>query len=430
MTAESVVAIIALAAAFGIGVAASTRIEIRRGLGLGSPVVAWLVVTALFFAAGAVVLAIGGRPAAAAYTAGGVAAFGLGGLASDALSRRRAPAPTLEAGAQPPATDPAPIRAWAVALLAALGIVAVAPTLLRTGLPFLVNDITGARAELAGLPVQLLRVTLPAAAAVALAWALRGGSPAGRWASVAAVVAIAAFEVLLASRYLLAELAATLTLTWLLTGHRIGLRVAVGGAAIALVAFAGLQLLRAYDQAQGRELEFVVERTINRVVLIQPRTLDALMTVIPAEHDHFLGLTWVRRIAELLGRDDVPNLGYWIYPRVVEGVQATAGYAAPGWLGEAWANFGWAGLALFVGLGAALERLAALIATRRATTSGALAPADVVAAALLTLFAARTHALGVNGAIVAFVIVAGWRLLVAPPDGLGRDVARTLGWRT
>jgi hypothetical protein len=122
-------------------------------------------------------------------------------------------------------------------------------------------------------------------------------------------------------------------------------------------------------------------------------------------------------------------LGYWIYPRVVDEPQATAGYAAPGWLGEAWANFGWAGVALFALLGVGVERLAALIATRR-DAAGALSTADLVAAALAVLFVARTHALGVAGLVVLVALVAVWRIVAAPLDGLARDVSRTLLWRT
>ena len=85
------------------------------------------------------------------------------------------------------------------------------------------------------------------------------------------------------------------------------------------------------------------ERTVNRVLLIQPRTLEALQATIPAEQPFFGGLTWVRRIGPAVGRPDIPNLGYWIYPRLFPG-QEPPGYAAPGIIGEAWANFGAAGL--------------------------------------------------------------------------------------
>jgi hypothetical protein len=424
---EAVVSIAVLALGFAVAIGAAVRSDSRLHLRLAHPAVAWLALTGIFFGLGSVVLASGGRPGPAAYVGAATAAFGLGLLGSDALARWRALRATAKSAVE--AAAHAPTRIWAVALLAGIGLLAVAPTLIQSGIPFLVNDITAARAELSGLSVQILRVTLAGAAAVAVLLAATSPSPRRRWLALAAIVAIAAFEVLLASRYLLAELAATIVLAWLLGGRRIPLNVAGGVLVVVAVAFGGIQLLRAYDQAKGQEIDFVIDRTVNRIVLVQPRTLDALMEVIPKEHDYFLGLTWFRRLAPLLGRDDVPNLGYWIYPRVVRGDQVTSGYAAPGWLGEAWANFGWAGIALFVALGVAVERLAALVAlrTRRGVPPGA---ADVGAAALAILFVARTHALGVAGLAILLLLVAAWRLLAAPSRGLWHDVARTLAWRS
>ena len=108
------------------------------------------------------------------------------------------------------------------------------------------------------------------------------------------------------------------------------------------------------------------ERTISRLFLVQPRTLDALQATIPAEEPYFLGLTWLRRVGPIVGRDDIPNLGYWIYPKVVDEAQDVAGYAAPGLIGEAWANFGPAGIAIFALFGVGLEALAAWVASHRA----------------------------------------------------------------
>jgi hypothetical protein len=93
-------------------------------------------------------------------------------------------------------------------------------------------------------------------------------------------------------------------------------------------------------------------------------------------------------------------------------------------LGEAWANFGPAGLLLFGALGVVVERGGALIARRRVGT------ADIAAAALLVLFVARTHALGVDGLAVLVALVIAWRFLVARPAGVVDDAIETLRWRT
>ena len=176
-----------------------------------------------------------------------------------------------------------------------LGFVLILPTIVRVGLPALAGDITGARSELTGLTVQELRVAFPALALGLLLTA--GGRPrAWRLASYGAILALLAFEIALASRYLAAELIAVLLVGVGLAGWRLPWRWLATGAVVAAVAFGGIQILRAYEQAEGRELAFAVERTINRVILIQPRTLEALQDVIPDEQPYFGGLTWARRL--------------------------------------------------------------------------------------------------------------------------------------
>jgi hypothetical protein len=416
----------------GVGLGLATvvvALEARRsGLGLAYPAVAWLALHVLFFGIGGAVLAVTQEASGqAAFTGAAAAAFAGGLWLSSRLAAHRG-RPAGNAGASQATGDSAPPRpgieaiGTGTAVLLALGSVAlVVPILLRTGLPFLTEDMTGARAEIAGLIVQPMRVALPA---LAVAWLLRG-MRAGRPALVAVVVlvgAMALFDLLLASRYFIAELAGALAIGWLLAGGRVRWRVAALLVVAGVAVFGTMQVLRAYDQAQGRELAFLVERTVNRVILVQPRTLDAIMTAIPADEPFFVGLGWVRRLGPAVGRE-IPNLGYWIYPRIVGDAQVVAGYAAPGLPGEAWANFGWAGLGLFAILGAAAERLAALIARR----SGV---ADRAAAALLVLFLARTHALGLGGLAVLLAITTGWRFLVASRGGLARDLRAALAWRS
>lgn len=398
----------------------------RTGLDIWHPALWWLGLTAVFFGIGSARLAIDGRFGPAVYVSGAVLAFGLAVAAGDRLARRRTtevPRPDAHAGDP---TEAIPLRPWVVGGLAALGLALIAPTILRVGLPFLAGDITGARAELAGLPVQVLRVSVPALALV-LVLGTRGRASIATarrrrvaWLAVGLLVAL---DIILASRYLVAELLAVVLVGIGLAGWRLQPRRLAALALVAVLAFGGIQILRSYDQAAGRELAFAVERTINRVVLIQPRTLEALQAAIPAEQPYFGGLTWVRRLGPALGRPDIPNLGYWVYPSLFPG-QESPGYAAPGILGEAWANFGPAGLLLFLLLGLVAERLGAFLALRRRTT------VDLVAGALLVVFLARTHALGVNGLAVLVALVIAWRVLAA--RGLAvtwRSVRNVLAWR-
>jgi hypothetical protein len=433
VTAPGFLAVLALVAAFAIAAVLIRPAASRRRLGLVHPGPVWLVLAAVFLGLGSAVLAITGESTGPAlYVAGSVVAFALGLRGSDALAVRRGDtgtsAPTgAETGdarnGRAGAVPQSGARRWVPFALAAVAIGAIAPTLIRSGIPFLTVDVTGSRTELVGLPIQLVRVALPALAALLMFDVLRAGNRRGRLLAVGAVLAIAGFSVILASRYLIAELAAALFIAWLLAGRRVPTRVGVAVVAAGIVAFGGIQVLRAYDQARGNEVGFAVARSVNRIVLVQPRTVAALQRVIPAEEPYFLGLTWLRRLGPLFGRDDIPNLGYWIYPEVVSGAQETAGYAAPGLIGEAWANFGPAGLALFVALGAFAERLGALVARRRDTA------VDIAAGALAILFLARTHALGLGGLAILIGLVVAWRILAGPLAGLGGTARDTIAWR-
>ena len=408
-----------------IGVAASLcrPAAVRTGLGIWHPAAAWLALHTVFFGVGSAVLALDGRPGPALYVAGAAVVFAVAVALSDRVAHGRAAHTDVDAAAVAAVAaadrliDPAPLRPLAVAGLAALGLALVLPTLLRVGLPFLVNDITGARSELAGPALQVLRVAVPG---LALGIALVARGRIVPWLVVAAMLAL---EVALASRYLAAELLAVLLVGVGLAGWRFRPRLVVAGALVAVLAFGGIQVLRAYDQAAGREFAFAVERTVNRVVLIQPRTLEALQAVVPAEQPHFDGLTWLRRLGPALGRPEIPNLGYWIYPRLFPD-QDPPGYAAPGLIGEAWANFGVLGLALFAFLGVVSERLGALLARRRHATG------DLVAGALAVVFIARTHALGLNGLVLLLALVVAWRIIAAAGLSDTRSALRDdLRWR-
>ncbi len=447
----NVLAAVLIVGAFGAATLLILPAVRRTGLGVWHPAVVWLALDAVFFGAGGAFLALDGRPGPGLYVAGCTVAFGAAVALSEWIAGRRSAAAPGEpathddrarhdepaAPGGPPAhdepathdepaaaggPDPAPWRPWVAAGLAALGLAVIAPTILEVGLPALAGDITGARSELTGLPIQELRVAVPA---LALGLLLVSGSRPRPWriASYAAIVALFAFDLALASRYLAAELAAILFVGIGLAGWRMPVRTLAALGVAAVLLFGGAQILRAYDQAAGRELAFAVERTVNRVLLIQPRTLEALQEVIPAEQPYFGGLTWARRLGPLVGRDDIPNLGYWIYPHVFPD-QDPPGYLAPGIAGEAWANFGPAGVALFALLGLAVERFGALLARRRRGTG------DLIAGALAVVFIARTHALGVNGLAILIVLVVAWRLLAAGGvRSLWRDVRSTLTWR-
>lgn len=410
MTTAGFIGALVLLLGFGAAVALLFPVARRRRLGVLHPAVAWLGLEAVFFGVGSLALALGeDRPGPATYLGACVIAAAVGvRLAHRVGPFAASPLPPSDPPSDPPAR-PGPEtgrRRWIPALLAALAVGLLVPTIVDTGLPLLSPDATVARAALAGLPIQFLRVAIPGLAAVLLLESLAGrpafGHRAVTWLVIGALIA---FMLSLASRYLVIELAAVLVLAWLLTGRPIPIRTAAIAALIGLIGFVAVGVLRAPDDFASDTGAVAAQRTISRIFLVQPRTLDALQASIPAEEPYFLGLTWFRRVGHLVGRDDIPNLGYWIYPKVVDESQEVAGYAAPGLIGEAWANFGPAGVALFLLLGIGLEGLAAWIAGHRARV------VDIAAGSLAILFIARTHALGLLGVAVLLGIVLGWRLL-------------------
>jgi hypothetical protein len=395
----------------------------RRDLRVLHPAVIWLAVEAVFFGVGSAAMAvIDGIPGPALYVGGAAAATGAGVWLANRLSIRREP-PTALPPRQAPLVVERGVRRLGPPGLALVSLVATLPTLVATGLPLLAGDMTAARLELTGLPVQLIRVALPGLAATWLLDSAAGSPPAGTrvvaWLALALTVG---FGLLLASRYLPLELIAIVLVAWLLAGRRVALRPALLVAVGAAVLFVAILLVRNVERTDMRPLEFAAERTVSRVFLVQPRTLAALQHRIPAEQPYFLGLTWLRRVGPLIGRPDIPNLGYWIFPDVVAG-STDQGYAAPGLLGEAWANFGVGGLLLFVLLGIACERLGAVVAARRQRV------VDVVAGAMAIVFVARTHAVGVLGLAVLLGLVLLWRWVAGQDAGFLRTLAAAPVWR-
>ena len=422
MTASGVVGAAAVIVAFGGAALLLVPVVRRRRLGVLHPAVAWLALEGVFFGVGSIALALADdRSGPGLFLAGCVIATAVGVR----LAHRVGPFAASALSPPDPPDRPEPetgARRWVPVLLAAASLGLIAPTLLETGLPLFSPDATLARTALVGIPIQFVRVAVPALAAVLLLETLAGHPAFGRravaWAAIGALVVL---MLSLASRYLVVELLAGLVLAWLLTGRPIPVRAAVAIVVVGLVGFVVIGVVRAPQDFESDPGAIAGQRTISRLFLVQPRTLDALQMTIPTQEPYFLGLTWLRRIGPLVGRDDIPNLGYWIYPKVVEGPQAVAGYAAPGLIGEAWANFGPAGIGIFVLLGVALEVMAAWIALHRTRV------VDIAAGSLAVLFVARTHALGLLGLALLLALVVGWRLLAGArmhrtqvrPDGTG-----------
>ena len=333
----------------------------------------------------------------------GLLAFGIGAAAA-----ARSGVPT---GLGPPATVGV-LRPLVVVGLALVGLVALASIARKAGLPLLTHDALGSRSAYQGLAFDLFGWLVPPAVLVAVGVAL--ARPTRRAIVVAALAAgaVTVLMILVASRALPLGLAvAALLLAWW-AGHRPRRRLwlTIGGAALAL--FVGVQLLRVTGPgfASGSDFgSFVVGRTIDRILLIQARTVELVAAEIPGSEPYFGGSTYLRWLAAVRGEAPPEALGFWIYDRLYPDQQG--GFATPGILGELWANGGF----LLVLPGMALFGLLAQLAGRLVARIGP-GVADRVFAALLVLAFARTYATSLNGLILTLAVALAWRLAVTAPS--------------
>lgn len=394
------VAAVAALGAIGAGLAWWSSGEAgRRLLDPATPARAGVAAYLGLHVAGSLVLLLDGqsRGAGPLLAAGGLAAFGVGAAA---VRRFGGPEPPMP---PPVARGVSPLG---VAALAALGLVAVAILIARFGLPLLAGDPQDSRQGFAGPLFDLFRWLVPPAAitAFALSTARRSGG-AATLVAIAALAAVAALEILLASRALPLEL----TIGALLVAHWAGrhpsprawLALGVGG----LVVFVGVQFVRVGPEGgfsgAADAAGFAVRRTFDRVVLIHPRTLDIVTTEIPANEPFFGGSTYVRRLAPLFGQEQRPTLGYWLYERLFPG--QPGGFAAPGVAGEAWANGGPILVVIVMtGLGALAAWLGRVLAR---LPSG---PVDRTYAALVVVAVARTYATSLNGFLLTLAVATLW----------------------
>jgi hypothetical protein len=288
----SIAVVILVFAAFVAAILWSVRAAERTDSASGTPAIWWLALTAVFFGIGSARLAIDGGFGPAAYVSGAVLAFALAVAWGDRLARRRAAHDEpLNATQDDEPQRRSPCGHGSLAVSPPSGLALIAPTILRSGFRSLPATSPAPAPSSQGCPSRCCGQRAGARPRLVLGTRGRGehrhrtASPRS-WLAVGLLIAL---DIILASRYLVAELLAVLLVGIGLAGWRLQPRRLAALALIAVLAFGGIQILRSYDQAAGRELAFAVERTINRVVLIQPRTLEALQAAIPAEQTVFRG---------------------------------------------------------------------------------------------------------------------------------------------
>ena len=339
----------------------------------------------------------------------GLLAFGVGALLASRFLGETPP--RGRAGATAGSAIGATFRPWVVVGLAVAGMLALATLVAQHGIPLLAADPQASRAGFAGLLFDAFRWLVPPAALVAFAFALSTGQARDRWIAAAALAGVGGLEIALASRALPLELAIEALLIAWWAGRRLSARAAGALAAAALVLFVGIQLVRVGPEGGFSGAAdvgaFAVRRTIDRVLLIHPRTLDLVATEIPDREPYFLGATYVRRLAILLAQEERPSLGFWIYERLFPG--ETGGFAAPGVLGEAWAN---GGPILAIAIMLALGVLAQAIGRRLVALPRG--PTNLAFAALVSVAIARSYATSLNGLLLTLAVATAWWVATTP----------------
>jgi hypothetical protein len=323
------------------------------------------------------------------------------------------------------------LRPWGILALAAIGLLGLGLIVIQAGLPFLTGNAATSRLAFRGLAFDAFRWFVPPAAVLALALAWTKDDRRLVIAASLAVLAVLGLELGLASRALPLELLAALLLVAWWAGRRLRRRALVLLATTAVVAFVVVQLARVAPAAipGGDRLAFAVERTVDRVVLIAPRTIELAVELVPVQEPYFGGATYVRRLVGLMGGETPPILGYWLFERLFPG--QPGGFAAPGILAEAWVN---GGPVLSLG-GMFAWGIAGYLLSRWATRS---LPdvVDRVFWAFLAVAFARAYATSLNGFVATAGALLVWRLVAAElrwplwrsrwrPGGSGPEVVRT-----
>ncbi len=352
---------------------------------------------------GSVLITASGQGAAgAALAASGLLAFGLGtAVAAQRWGVPRRVEPEAAVG---------PLQPLAIALLAVVGLVALASVAVTSGVPFLSSDPVESRLAYQGHAFDLFRRLVPPAALVVVAIALVRRDRRDWALAVFAVGSVLLVMISLASRTLPLELAIeALLLAWW-AGRRASRRVLAVLALVGVLAFAAIQLARV-GLADGLRdpVRFAVERTTSRLLLIQPRTLELLVREIPAREPYFGGATYVRQLAAFSNGQPRESLGHWLARRgIVPGIEER-GFATPGVLGELWANFGPLALGGMFLAGVGVQTLG------RAASRLGPGAADRVFLAVVTVAVARTYATTLNGFLMSVAVILAWRVAATLP---------------
>jgi hypothetical protein len=360
----------------------------------------------VLYGVGAVLLAAAGESTGGALLIGGsFVAIALG-----IVLTRRVSAPVV---AVPPMTTVGVVRWLPLGLLAVIGLLGAISLAAEFGLPLLTENAQLTRTGWTGPRLDAFRWFVPPAALTLLGIALVTRRRDALAVAGAALAGVLAIEVLAASRALPFELGLAAILLALWAGWRGRLRTWVAVATVAAVIFFGVLFARVAPEGSFSgpldAAAFAFNRTVGRVVLIGPRTIEAAVTLFPGEQPPLGGDSYLRWLDRLRGEEAQPALGSLLFTRLFP-TEPPGGFAAPGVLGEGYANLGtpWA-LALMVALGAAATALDLALARLRPGV------ALRVTLAILAVVLLRTYATSLLGTAVTAAAAIGWWALVGAP---------------
>jgi hypothetical protein len=302
------------------------------------------------------------------------------------------------------------IRRPIVLALVAVGLAMYIWLAVDHGIPLLGNQAQSARLGWAGARLDLFRWLVPPAALLCLGFALATRRRDVAIVAAGALAAVAGVEVAFASRALPLELGLAALLIALWAGRRVGRRGWILVAAAAGLVFFGVLFARIAPgggfTGPMDALSFAVNRAVDRVVLIHPRTVDVIVEVYPADSPYIAGASYVRWLDYLRGVEPPPPLGRELFERLFPD-EPPGGFASPGVLGEAYANFGpvWA-LVVMGALGAIAALIGNWLSAARPDA------ATLTLAALIVVALLRTYATSLNGFLLTVAAALGWWLLV------------------
>ena len=363
------------------------------------PVRVLVLVYVAFYGAGSIALAAAGEATAGPLVVGAAFVVLAGGVWLGKLLFGQ------PVDFQPEATVGS-VRALAAAAAALVGMAGYSWLAVEHGIPLLSDDPQTTRSHYGGVRFDAFRWLVPPAALVTLGLALARPSRRAWIAAIAITAGVVGLEALAASRALPFELGMAGILTAMWAGRRIAPRNWLAIALAGLILFLGVQFARIGDRGgfsdPAAAVSFAVNRTIGRVVLIHPRTIETVVMTFPEEEPYLAGGTYVRWLSGVMGTERPESLGSMLFRRLFPD-EPVGGFAAPGLLGEAWANGGPVLAALFMLLLGILASTLSSLA--RGMSSGAV---DRTIAALLTVALARTYAMSLNGFLLTVIVTTAW----------------------